>query len=164
MRMSLAEYLECQRRVQVRESRALNQSEPSKNATRETGKDGLHEQIIEWCNAQWPRVKYIHARTDQKSTIGVGIHDFTLYMPQGRILNVECKANGKKATQDQLNWAKELSMLGHRVDFVWSFDQFLTCVELQTKTPPTLAGGGTSDSTEIKQPERPAPDPQTSGS
>jgi hypothetical protein len=36
----------------------------------------LHDEIIEWCNEQRPRVKYIHARMDRKSTINKGANDF----------------------------------------------------------------------------------------
>lgn len=97
-------------------------------AEREVGKGGLHEQIMEWCDAQWPRWKYIHARTDQKSTIGNGVHDFTIYAPNGRVFNIECKAKGGKMTPEQLAWSKELEMLGHASHQVVSLEQFVDLV------------------------------------
>lgn len=105
-------------------ARVLN----SESTERETGKGGLHEMIVHWCNSQWPRVKFISARTDQRSTIAVGAHDFTLYLPKGRVLNVECKARGGKLSIEQQAWIRELQMLGHEVQVVWSFDEFLKLV------------------------------------
>jgi len=84
----------------------------------------LHEQIMDWCDTQWPRVKYIHARMDQRSCIAVGAQDFTLFLPNGRTLCVECKAKSKKLEPDQRNWHKEMAMVGHKVHTVWSFEDF----------------------------------------
>jgi len=53
----------------------------------------LHEKIIAHCESQWPRWKFIHARTDRRSTIAVGCQDFTIFMPGG-VLCVECKKVG----------------------------------------------------------------------
>ena len=99
-------------------------------ADRETGKGGLHEQIMDYCNAQWPRWKFIHSRTDQKSTVAVGSHDFTVFLPGGRVVCVEAKAKGGKLSNEQLAWAKELSMLGHGVHVVFSLEEFKRVVEL----------------------------------
>lgn len=95
---------------------------------REVGPGGLHQQIIDWCNSQWPQVKFIHSRTDKRSTVEGGVHDFTIYLPQGRNLNIECKAKGKKQTIKQLGWALQLEQLGHRVHVVTSKEQFLKLV------------------------------------
>jgi len=99
-------------------------------AERETGKGGLHEQIMDYCNAQWPRWKFIHSRTDQKSTVAVGSHDFTIFLPGGRTVLIECKAKGGKLSNEQLAWAKELSLLGHGVNVVFSLEEFKRVVEL----------------------------------
>ncbi len=93
----------------------------------------LHDQIIKWCDEQWPKVKFIHARMDQKSTIQVGCQDFTIFMPGGRTVSVECKAKGKKLDPDQLIWHKEMSMLGHHVLTVWSFEEFLILIKPKQK-------------------------------
>jgi len=86
----------------------------------------LHESIVAYCNSNWPRWKYIRARMDRESTIAVGAQDFTIFMPGGRVLCVECKAKGKKRSMEQLNWAKEMEMLGHQVHLIYSFDEFLS--------------------------------------
>jgi len=85
----------------------------------------LHKEIMDWCDAQWPRWKYIRARSDQKSTIAVGAQDFTIFTPGGRVLCVECKRSGTKQDRDQLCWATELRILGHTVHVVRSLDEFL---------------------------------------
>ena len=92
---------------------------------REVGRGGLHEKIMRHCDAQWPKWKYIHARTDQRSTVGIGVHDFTIYLPGGRVLNAECKTRDGKPTPEQLAWALQLEMLGHKVHVVRSMDEFL---------------------------------------
>ena len=85
----------------------------------------LHDEIIRHCNSQCPRWKYIHARTDQKSTIGVGVHDFTIFLPGGRVLCIECKTRLGKLTPEQLAWKLEMEMLGHAVHVVRSFQEFI---------------------------------------
>lgn len=109
---------------------------PFQGCDRETGKGGLHEKIMEHCDKQWPRWKYIHARTDQKSTIGVGVHDFTIYLPGGRLLNIECKTKDGKLTEEQAIWIKELEMLEHPVHIVRSLAEFIAIAE-RTLSPDT---------------------------
>lgn len=92
---------------------------------RETGKGGLHEQIMRHCDSQWPRWKYLHSRTDQKSTVAVGSHDFTVFLPGSKHLCIECKSKSGKLSSYQLGWAHEMRTLGHEVHVVYSLDQFL---------------------------------------
>ena len=84
----------------------------------------LHQQIIDYCDAQWPRWKYIRARMDKRSTIGNGVHDFTIFAP-GRVICVECKARNEKLRDDQQIWKKELEMLGIEVHVVRNLEEFL---------------------------------------
>lgn len=93
----------------------------------------LHQDICNHCDAQWPRWKVIHARMDKKNTIGIGVHDFTVFLPRGRMLCIECKAGNEKLTHEQLVWRKELEFLGHTVHVVRSMQEFLTLVETQGK-------------------------------
>ncbi len=83
----------------------------------------LHQQIMDYCDAQWPRWKYIRCRMDKRSTIAKGAQDFTIFAP-GRVLCVECKARNEKPTSDQQIWHKEMEMVGHSVYVVLSFDDF----------------------------------------
>lgn len=89
----------------------------------------LHNRIIEHCNSQWPRWKYIHANPSAKSTIQTGCQDFTLFLPSGRLVCIEVKAKGGKRSEAQNIWAKEMEMLGHTVHLVFSFDQYLNLVK-----------------------------------
>lgn len=114
--------------------RDIDFERPFQGCDREVGKGGLHEKIKEHCDKQWPRWKYITSRTDQKSTIGVGIHDFTIYLPGGKTLNIECKTKDGKLTEEQAIWIHELRMLEHPVHIVRSLEEFKAICER------TLAG------------------------
>lgn len=85
----------------------------------------LHDQIIAHCSKQWPRWKYIRANPAAKSTIAEGCQDFTIFLPGGRVLCVECKRTDGKLGDTQQIWAKEMEMLGHKVHVVRSMDEFL---------------------------------------
>lgn len=104
----------------------LRQPKPENPVKRE---GDLHDQIINWCDSQWPRVKYIHARMDRRSTIAVGAADFILFLSMGRVLCAECKTKTGKLSAEQSAWAKEMEMLGHAVHVVRSFEEFLTAVK-----------------------------------
>lgn len=83
----------------------------------------LHTEIIKYCDAQWPKWKYIHARMDKRATIGKGVQDFTIFAPD-RVLCIECKARDKKLEPEQLAWAKEMEMLGYTVHCIRSWEEF----------------------------------------
>ena len=135
--ISLQSYLAHQAKFPVAGRQSpVTRPEALEPAERETGKGGLHEQIIEYCGKQWPRWKYRHARTDKKTTEELGTEDFTIFLPAGRTLHVECKARNEKPSPQQLSWATELRMLGHTVHFVWSFEEFLKVVPSQPTSPP----------------------------
>jgi hypothetical protein len=70
-------------------------------------------------------VKFIHARTDRRSTIQVGANDLTLFLPSARVLCIECKSKTGKRTQEQLAWACEMAKLGFAVHEIRTFQQFL---------------------------------------
>jgi hypothetical protein len=91
----------------------------------------LHDQIIEFCNSQFPRWKFIHARMDQKSTLQVGAPDFVIFqpgqsgLPPPRVRVIECKTKNGKLSPEQLIWHKEMEMLGHVVHVVRSYEEFM---------------------------------------
>lgn len=95
---------------------------------------GLHTDIIKFCLSQWPRWKYIHANPVTKSTIQKGCQDFTIFMPGGKTVCIECKDKYDKQRPDQLIWAKEMEMLGHTVYVVRSMEDFNTAIANE-KTP-----------------------------
>ncbi len=91
---------------------------------RETGRGGLQEKIQQWLDAQWPRWLCIRARSDKRSTIGVGIHDYTIFGPYPICILVECKTKTGKRSEDQRNWAFEMQRLGWTVEIVRSLEDF----------------------------------------
>lgn len=88
----------------------------------------LHRQIMDYCDAQWPRWKYRHARMDRATTEEKGVEDFTIFMPHNRTLHVECKQPGQKLTSEQQCWAKEMELLEHPVECIFSYQEFLTLI------------------------------------
>lgn len=119
MRLTLAEYLI----LEARQAAKSNKIAGSK--TDETKESAIHVQIMDFCNQQWPRWKFLRGRMDKRSTIQVGAQDFTIFMPRMKTLCVECKARGKKRSAEQAIWAKEMAMIEHPVHLVYSFDDFL---------------------------------------
>lgn len=91
----------------------------------------LHDQIVSYCNNQWPKWKFIHARMDKPSGIEEGAQDFTIFMPNKQVLCIECKSKGKKPDEKQRDWAFEMHRLGHTVHCVRSFEEFLATIPTQ---------------------------------
>jgi hypothetical protein len=94
---------------------------------------GLHEKIMRHCETEFPRWKYIHARTDQRSTIAVGVADFTIFLPGGKVVCLEVKSATGKLSEAQLAWSKEMEMLGHTVHVVRTMEDFYHICHTQTQ-------------------------------
>ena len=125
MTFTTADYLTMEARLR---SKGVTQAASShKPVEREVP---LHDKIIKHCNSQWPVWKFRHARTDKRTTEEVGVEDFTIFLPDGKTLHVECKARDEKQTKEQLIWAKQLEMLGHQVFVIRSMEEFLDVVKL----------------------------------
>lgn len=120
MRLTHIQYQEMLART-MRNSKRSPAPAPSKAVEMEMD---LHRQIMDFCDKAWPRWKYIRARSDQRSTIQLGAQDFTLFLPGGKVLCIECKRKGSKLSEDQIIWKKEMEMLGHVVHTVYSFEEF----------------------------------------
>lgn len=95
----------------------------------------LHQQIMDHCDQQWPRWKYIHSRTDKRTTNERGVPDFFIALPNTKGMFVECKRPGEKLTADQLRWYAELKKLGWTVHIVTNLQAFLDAVGLYLSKP-----------------------------
>jgi hypothetical protein len=71
----------------------------------------LHDRIIDYCRAK--SYYAVHARMDRRTTVAVGTPDFAIAMPGGRMVWLECKRNGAKATPAQQATIAHLQKLGH---------------------------------------------------
>jgi len=89
----------------------------------------LHDDIIVFCESQWPRWKVVFARSDKKSTLPVGTHDLTIFASAGRTFCLELKVKGNKPDKEQQVWHKELEMIEHKVHVIYSFEEFLDIVK-----------------------------------
>lgn len=130
MGFSQQDYISMQMRLQ-RALKGKPTPMPTDAAQRETGKGGLHEQILKWCDAQWPKWKVIAARTDMRSTIALGAHDMTIFGPYPLCICVELKSKTGKLSEDQISWGAQMRALGWAVHVVRSLSEF----EALTKTP-----------------------------
>ena len=120
--MSYTEYLEHEARLAAKREKVIASGNP-------VDREGeLHERIIAFCNAQWPRWKFCHARMDKATTEAVGTEDFTIFLPKNITLHFECKKKGGKLSDAQQCWRKELAMLGHEVHVIQSMEDFLGVV------------------------------------
>lgn len=136
--MTQAEYLAYEARMMDRMRPRRSVPEDSTPVEKEIP---LHDEIIKFCRSQFPPWKYIHARTDKKATISVGANDFTIFLPFGGLLCVECKNATGKLTPSQLVWQKEMQMIGHEVHTIRSFNEFKTlCLTVKKKSEPSEAG------------------------
>ena len=95
----------------------------------ELGERKLHERIIEFCDKQWPRWKYIRARMDVPSTLPVGCHDLTVFAKFPNCFLIEAKVADGKLSKDQQIWKKEMDMIGWTVHVVRDFETFLKLVK-----------------------------------
>lgn len=94
----------------------------------ESRETDLHKRIIWWCDSQFPFVPYIHARTDKRSTIGVGCPDFcVLYKSQ--CLLIECKSVKGKMSIEQMAWMRRANEQGFLIHIVRDFKDFLKLIE-----------------------------------
>ena len=85
----------------------------------------LHNEIIAFCNKQWPKWKYVHADPTRRSCIAKGWPDFTILVPGNRVLIGECKDKDGKLSVDQRNCHHEIQMLDIDVKIWRSMDDFL---------------------------------------
>lgn len=97
----------------------------------------LHRDILEYCEAQWPRWKYDHSRMDKRTRNTLGVPDFIIALPNGRTIWVECKRPGEKLSSAQQNFAAEMAKLGHTVHIVHTIQEFLQEVEKVLQTQPS---------------------------
>lgn len=89
----------------------------------------LHREIMDHCNHQWPRWKYVHSRLDKATRNDPGVPDFVLFLPRKKVLLVEAKRPGEKITPAQRDWHVESKMNGHPVHIVHTLLEFFQAVE-----------------------------------
>ena len=97
--------------------------EPSKAVARESD---LHESILSICRAR--RWLVVHSRMDIAQTASVGVPDFVVALPAGRVVWVECKSATGKLRHEQAAWLAALRSLGHTAEVVRSLPEFLAIV------------------------------------
>lgn len=112
------------------------------NAPRPVGLSGgeslegdLHQKVIDYCNSQFPKWKYRHARMDKRTTEELGVEDFTIFMPGNKTLHLELKRKGSKLSVEQDGWKLEQSMNKHHVFVADSFELFLDAVNQVKQSP-----------------------------
>lgn len=74
----------------------------------------LHKPFIRWLKQE--RLPYIRARSDRPSTIGVGVHDFTVFYGN-RSLCIEFK-DAAPLTKKQVQWITDMKAVGSTVHVI----------------------------------------------
>jgi hypothetical protein len=87
----------------------------------------LHERILEFCKEN--RWLFIHSRMDAPATVALGVPDFILLAPQGRVFLIECKTLTGKLSIAQMAFGIMAEQLGHRVHLIRSYTQFLELIK-----------------------------------
>lgn len=132
MNLSTADYLAIQARMDESKRKKIAPTETAKSLLDSCTKESdLHDQIRKHCNAQFPKWKYIHCRMDKRSTVDKGASDFTIFMPEGKVLSVEVKTKTGKLSTEQHAWALEMKLLNHVVHVVRSMEEFLNICRTQ---------------------------------
>jgi len=93
----------------------------------------LHRDIMDHCDKQWPRWKYVHSRIDKRTRNESGVPDFIIALPMARTLYVEAKRPGEKPSLAQCTWHAEMAKLGHTVQIVHDMAEFLQAVAAAKK-------------------------------
>lgn len=89
----------------------------------------LHHEIIKWCKDQFPRVPYVHSRTDKRSRTKKGTPDFIIGY-RGKTYWIECKDRDGKRSTDQLTFTLLLELQGLKdvYGICRSFTEFLSII------------------------------------
>ena len=90
----------------------------------------IHQQIMDHCDAQWPKWKYIHSRMDRPTCNEAGVPDFIILLPRGQFLMVEAKRPGEKISTAQRDWHFMAGQLEHEVKVVYSVEEFIAVAQL----------------------------------
>jgi hypothetical protein len=69
------------------------------------------------------RILFINPQSNKKSTIAVGHPDFTIFLPNGRLLLIEMKVPGGRLSPEQIGRIEALRAIGHQVEIAWSADE-----------------------------------------
>lgn len=87
----------------------------------------LDEKVDDYCRAKgW---YFIRARTDRRSTVAVGTPDYSIAAHGGRMLFLELKRQGGKATLAQQAAIAQLRKLGHQAYVVDNLEDALRLLE-----------------------------------
>lgn len=120
MRMTLAEFLAAEARLQGKRGHKVVQDDAPENEA------ALHAKIIAHCKANaWI---YFHGSMAHKTRRVLGEPDFVLLLPGCRVILVEAKGEKTKMSTEQLAMQAWCSKLGHVLHVVRSFDEFLQVV------------------------------------
>lgn len=120
MRLTLAEFLAVEARLNGRTRISLDAAKAAESEA------SLHNEIIEHCRAKgWI---YFNGSMAHKTKRTLGEPDFTLLLPHGRVLFIECKGKNTKTSPGQLAMEAWMKNLGHTMSFVRSFEEFLKLV------------------------------------
>jgi len=86
------------------------------------------------------KLRFINPLSFKPSTIAEGHPDFSIWLPNGRCLLIEMKADGGKLSPAQKQAAMHFAELGHPVKIVYGHEQLIRYVQfhLSVNVPATV--------------------------
>lgn len=112
----------------------------------------LHQPFRNWLRRE--KIPFIRARSDRKSTIALGAHDFTVLLPGNRFLAIEFKDGKNDLKKDQREWISHCAQAGVTVHVFRKIEDAVELVQEWRRSlpPPNPAP---SPSEENKAPSAP---------
>ena len=86
----------------------------------------MHEQFTSWLRVK--ALPFVHSRMDRKSTIQEGWPDFTVILPDGRVMCIEFKMPGKALDSEQVKRFAELAQVKCPALVCYSFTEAMHAV------------------------------------
>jgi len=86
----------------------------------------LHRQIMDYCDAQWPRWKYIHSRMDKSTATNPACRISPSSCPKIKKTRHRSQTARRETFPRTTDWHAEMDRLDHTVHLVYSFDDFLS--------------------------------------
>lgn len=104
----------------------------------------LHQPFAKWLRQE--KIPYISARSDRQSTISLGAHDFTVFLPGNRVLAIEFKDKGILSA-DQLRWIEKMKEAGCTVYVIRKIEDAVALVQEWRASLLPLSPPATDDKT-----------------
>lgn len=127
MNVSRFEYEQMKARMEEQRRKALGLM-PVNTKVGVDKESDLHNAILDYCRQEG--FIAFHGAMCFETSRTIGEPDFEILMPQGKTLFVECKAKGRKLSNEQIAIKAWMERLGHTMHVVTTIEQFREIVRI----------------------------------